>query len=68
MGSEHYTTHVDLWAAGLVLAEMYLLRTVFRSENNLDQLTEIIRLLGSPTKIEIKYGNPALESTAFNFA
>lgn len=48
---------MDLWAAGLILAEMYILRTVFSSENNLDQFTEMIRLLGTPTKKEIRHGD-----------
>lgn len=54
MGCTSYTTKVDIWSAGLIVAEMFLLHPVFCGESNLDQLTEMIRMLGTPTRKEIR--------------
>ncbi|OQR72556.1 glycogen synthase kinase-3 beta-like [Tropilaelaps mercedesae] len=59
MGSTTYTTKVDIWSAGLILAEMFLLHPVFCGESNLDQLTEMIRMLGTPTRKEIRALHPS---------
>ncbi|XP_028967945.1 glycogen synthase kinase-3 beta-like [Galendromus occidentalis] len=62
MGSHNYTTKVDNWAAGLILAEMYAQLPVFSGESNLDQLTEMIRILGTPTDGEIRALLPGFPS------
>ncbi|XP_022647124.1 glycogen synthase kinase-3 beta-like isoform X2 [Varroa destructor] len=62
MGCTSYTTKVDIWSAGLIVAEMFLLHPVFCGESNLDQLTEMIRMLGTPTRKEIRALHPAFPS------
>nr|CAD7200126.1 unnamed protein product [Timema douglasi] len=49
-GARMYGTGVDMWALGCILAEL-LLRVPFLSgESDLDQLTRIFQVLGTPTE------------------
>mmetsp|Transcript_33555 Transcript_33555/g.104435 ORF Transcript_33555/g.104435 Transcript_33555/m.104435 type:complete len:385 (-) Transcript_33555:342-1496(-) len=63
-GATNYTTAVDLWSIGCVLAEMLRGRPLFPGENGIDQLVEIIKVLGAPTKRQVLAMNPAY----FNFS
>ena len=47
-----------MWSTGCVLAEMFLGYPVFQGESNIDQLVEIIKVLGCPTNQEILEMNP----------
>mmetsp|Transcript_8357 Transcript_8357/g.12248 ORF Transcript_8357/g.12248 Transcript_8357/m.12248 type:complete len:505 (-) Transcript_8357:376-1890(-) len=49
LGSTHYTPSVDIWAVGLVLAEIINLQPLFPGSNVLDQTGRIFALLGTPT-------------------
>ncbi|KAG4384497.1 hypothetical protein GLYMA_13G289800v4 [Glycine max] len=57
-GATEYTTSVDIWSAGCVLAELLLGQPLFPGENQVDQLVEIIKILGTPTREEIRCMNP----------
>ncbi|KAK7335429.1 hypothetical protein VNO80_27269 [Phaseolus coccineus] len=57
-GATEYTTSVDIWSAGCVLAELLLGQPLFPGENQVDQLVEIIKVLGTPTREEIRCMNP----------
>ncbi|ESW96072.1 hypothetical protein KL918_000019 [Ogataea parapolymorpha] len=57
-GARNYTTKIDLWSAGCVIAELILGQPLFPGESGIDQLVEIIKILGTPTKDEIKSMNP----------
>ena len=48
LGTKHYTPSVDLWSAGLVLAELLQSAPCLTGETPIDQLSLIIKLLGSP--------------------
>ena len=52
LGTKHYTPSVDLWSAGLVLAEMLLSAPCLTGETPLEQLSLIVKLLG---KVISKY-------------
>ncbi|XP_077234581.1 shaggy-related protein kinase epsilon-like [Tasmannia lanceolata] len=56
-GATEYTTAIDMWSVGCVLAELLLGRPLFPGENGVDQLVEIIKVLGTPTREEIKCMN-----------
>ncbi len=47
-----------MWSAGCVLVEMITMEPVFRAESNIDQLVEIIKILGTPTYSEMLEMNP----------
>ncbi|XP_061353219.1 shaggy-related protein kinase eta-like isoform X2 [Gastrolobium bilobum] len=57
-GATEYTTSVDIWSAGCVLAELLLGQPLFPGDNQVDQLVEIIKILGTPTREEIRCMNP----------
>lgn len=57
-GARNYTTKIDIWSAGCVVAEMTLGQPLFPGQSGIDQLVEIIKLLGTPTKEEIREMNP----------
>ena len=38
-----------MWSTGCVLGEMLIIRPLFQGDSNIDQLVEIIKLLGCPT-------------------
>ncbi|CAA2977954.1 shaggy-related protein kinase eta-like isoform X1 [Olea europaea var. sylvestris] len=57
-GATEYTMTIDIWSAGCVLAELLLGQPLFPGENAVDQLVEIIKVLGTPTREEIRCMNP----------
>ncbi|KAI5421584.1 Shaggy- protein kinase theta, variant 2 [Lathyrus oleraceus] len=57
-GATEYTTAIDMWSAGCVLAELLLGQALFPGESGVDQLVEIIKVLGTPTREEIRCMNP----------
>ncbi|AQK61695.1 Shaggy-related protein kinase kappa [Zea mays] len=74
-GATEYTTAIDLWSTGCVMAELLLGQALFPGESGVDQLVEIIKViflricilqvLGTPTREEIKCMNP--NYTEFKF-
>ncbi|KAJ6404594.1 hypothetical protein OIU84_012709 [Salix udensis] len=64
-GAPEYTTAIDIWSVGCVLAELLRGQPLFPGESGVDQLVEIIKVLGTPTREEIKCMNP--NYTEFKF-
>merc|ERR1712085_10490 len=56
-GATDYTTAIDIWSAACVTAEMILGQPLFPGDSGVDQLVEIIKVLGTPTKEEIRSMN-----------
>ncbi|KAK9722914.1 negative regulator of the PHO system [Basidiobolus ranarum] len=50
LGSRNYTTTIDIWSAGCIMAEMFTGRPLFPGTTNDDQLLKIFRLLGTPSE------------------
>jgi serine/threonine protein kinase len=57
-GATDYTTVIDVWSAGCVIAELFLFQPLFPGESAVDQLVEIIKVLGTPTREQIFEMNP----------
>ncbi|KAJ2147059.1 glycogen synthase kinase 3 [Coemansia sp. RSA 564] len=57
-GATEYTGKIDIWSAGCVMAELMLGQPLFPGESGIDQLVEIIKVLGTPTKEQIRTMNP----------
>jgi len=64
-GSTDYTTAIDVWSQGCVGAELLLGQPLFPGDSGVDQLVEIIKVLGTPTREEISSMNP--NYTEFKF-
>ena len=64
-GATEYTTAIDIWSSGCVIAELLLGQPVFPGESGVDQLVEIIKVLGTPTREQIRDMNP--NYTEFRF-
>ncbi|ODN05605.1 Glycogen synthase kinase-3 beta [Orchesella cincta] len=64
-GAIDYTTKIDVWSAGCVLAELLLGQPIFPGDSGVDQLVEIIKVLGTPTREQIREMNP--NYTEFRF-
>lgn len=48
LGSRTYSTSIDIWSAGCIMAEMYTGRPLFPGSSNEDQLKKIFRMMGTP--------------------
>ncbi|XP_028304820.1 mitogen-activated protein kinase 12 [Gouania willdenowi] len=46
----HYTQTVDIWSVGCIMAEMLQGKPLFKGSDHLDQLTEIMKLTGTPAQ------------------
>jgi serine/threonine protein kinase len=57
-GASNYTPSIDVWSLGCVFAELILGKPLFPGESGIDQLVEIIKILGTPSKEEIFAMNP----------
>ncbi|CAG8480791.1 5061_t:CDS:2 [Paraglomus occultum] len=57
-GATNYTTNIDVWSTGCVMAELMLGQPLFPGDSGIDQLVEIIKVLGTPTREQIKTMNP----------
>ena len=54
VGATKYTTQVDVWSMGCVIAELVLNRPLFPGKSATHQFMEIINVLGTPTNEQIK--------------
>jgi len=64
-GSTDYSTAIDVWSMGCVLAELLLGSPMFPGASGVDQLVEVIKVLGTPSKDELKAMNPNYQEFKF---
>lgn len=48
--ASHYSTPIDMWAIGTILAELFRLRPLFPGTTDADQLHRIAAVLGNPSE------------------
>lgn len=58
LGSTSYSTAVDLWSAGCVFAEMLIGQPLFTGSDGIDQLVQIVKVLGTPSFADLQAMNP----------
>ncbi|PRQ71414.1 hypothetical protein AAT19DRAFT_10272, partial [Rhodotorula toruloides] len=56
-GSTRYNDSIDVWSAGCVLGELLCGSVFFPGESSIDQLVEIVKVLGTPTREHVKAMN-----------
>ena len=54
--ADNYNEKMDVWAIGCVMAELYNLGAIFPGENEFDQLNQILKILGTPTRSKWPWG------------
>lgn len=57
-GATGYGHCIDVWSVGCVAAELLLGQPLFPGDSGVDQLVEIIKVLGTPTRDQIQSMNP----------
>lgn len=50
LGLNHYSTGIDIWSVGCILAELYLKRPLFPGDAEVDQLFRFFRVFGTPNE------------------
>jgi len=50
LGTKQYSTPVDIWSVGCIMAEMATKRALFAGDSEIDELYRIFRVLGTPTE------------------
>ena len=62
LGSEYYTTAVDMWSIGCILAELLIRKPFLPGSDTENQLELVVNCLGKPTKAYItKYSGGRLQ-------
>lgn len=49
--STNYSSPIDIWAVGCIMAELYSLQPLFPGRSEIDQIFRICSVLGTPDKV-----------------
>ncbi|XP_042527849.1 serine/threonine-protein kinase ICK [Dipodomys spectabilis] len=63
--STSYSSPIDVWAVGCIMAEVYMLRPLFPGASEIDTIFKICQVLGTPKKTDWPEGHQL--SSAMNF-
>ncbi|GAA5822682.1 hypothetical protein JCM10212_000214 [Sporobolomyces blumeae] len=64
-GSTSYDYSIDMWSVGCIFGELLAGSVFFPGSSGIDQLVEIIKVLGTPTREEVKMMNPTYLRQSF---
>ncbi|EPQ15268.1 Serine/threonine-protein kinase MAK [Myotis brandtii] len=65
--SSVYSSPIDLWAVGSIMAELYTLRPLFPGTSEVDEIFKICQVLGTPKKSDWPEGYQLASSMNFRF-
>lgn len=51
--STNYSSPIDVWAVGCIMAELYTLRPLFPGSSEVDEIFKICAVLGTPSKVSL---------------
>lgn len=64
-GSTDYSSAIDMWSFGCVVAELFFGSPIFPGSSGVDQMIEVVKVLGTPSKDELKSMNPGYQEFKF---
>jgi serine/threonine protein kinase len=62
-----YSSPVDIFAAGCILAELYIMRPLFPGTSEIDQLIKICQTMGTPSQADWAEGYKLAQKTNFSW-
>lgn len=65
--STNYSSPIDIWACGAIVAELYSLKPLFPGSSEVDEIFRIVRVLGTPSKDDWPEGLKLAQSMNFKF-
>ncbi|XP_030016017.1 serine/threonine-protein kinase MAK-like isoform X2 [Sphaeramia orbicularis] len=65
--SSSYSSSIDIWAVGCIMAELYTLRPLFPGNSEVDEVFKICQVLGTLKKTDWPYGYNLAASMNFRF-
>jgi len=54
--TDFYNEKVDIWAIGCIMSELYRLSPIFPGEDEFDQIHQMLKILGTPTRGKWPWG------------
>ena len=54
----NYTTQIDMWSLGCILLEVLNGRPLFIADSSLNHILEVIKVLGTPSREDVRAMNP----------
>ncbi|KAL3511414.1 hypothetical protein ACH5RR_030815 [Cinchona calisaya] len=66
LGAKQYSTAIDMWSLGCIMAELLAKQPLFNGKTEFDQLDKIFKILGTPNET-IWPGFPKLPGVKVNF-
>ena len=65
--STNYSSPIDLWAVGCIMAELYTRRPLFPGSSEIDQIYKICSILGTPSHTDWAQGHTLASNMSFKF-
>ncbi|XP_071532841.1 serine/threonine-protein kinase MAK isoform X2 [Panulirus ornatus] len=65
--STNYSSPIDIWAVGAIMAEIYTFRPLFPGSSEIDQIFKICSVIGTPDKREWPEGYSLAQQMNFKF-
>lgn len=65
--STNYSSPIDIWAVGCIMAELYTLRPLFPGSSEIDEIFKICSVLGTPSKDDWPEGFQLAAAMNFKF-
>lgn len=53
LGAEYYSTAIDIWSIGCIMAELFMKKPLFKGDSEIGQLFKIYEVLGTPNEKEL---------------
>ena len=53
--STNYSSPIDMWACGCIMAEIYTLRPLFPGNSEIDEIYKVCSVLGTPPKVNFNF-------------